>query len=536
MRALTAPALVLVLCLFGLTPATAQRPPGPGPGAPPAQAKRDAGKPPASEVESLSREDHIVESAHVVTIDGREVRYTAHAGTLTLRAEDGKARANVFFIAYTRDGIADPSQRPVTFSFNGGPGSSSVWLHLGTLGPKRVLMDDQGLPLAPPAALVNNEFSILDVSDLVFIDPVSTGFSRAADGQDAKQFHGLREDVEAVGEFIRLYLARHQRWTSPKFLIGESYGTTRAAGLSNHLQQQHGIYWNGIMLVSSILNFQTARFERGNDLPFALFLPTYTATAWYHKKLAPELQADLRKTLDEAERFAMNDYTLALMKGNRLTAAERADIAARVARYTGLSPQYVEETNLRVEIMRFTKELLRDRRQTVGRLDSRFTGTDHDAAGERFEFDPSMSAIRGPYSAAINDYLRRDLKYESDLSYEVLTGRVRPWSYREYENRYVNVAETLRQAMNENPHLKVLVANGYYDLATPYFATEYTFAHMGFEPGIHDRVRMTYYESGHMMYIHLPSLRQLKRDIAAFVRDASAPATRPSPEPSAAMR
>ncbi|MGB6363961.1 MAG: peptidase S10 [Thermoanaerobaculia bacterium] len=460
------------------------------------------------------------ETSHQITIDGQVVAYTATAGTLVLKEEDGTAKASVFFIAYTRDGEKDPSRRPLTFSFNGGPGSSSVWLHLGTLGPRRVLMDDEGWPLPPPYRLVDNDQSILDVTDLVFIDPVTTGYSRPAPEEDPKQFHGIEEDVEWVAEFIRLYSTRFERWASPKFLIGESYGTTRAAGLAGHLQQRHGMYLNGIMLVSSILNFQTARFDVGNDLPYILFLPTYTATAWYHQQLDSELQQDLRATLDEVEEFARGEYAEALMLGDDLDPETANRIVQRVARYTGLSPEYVRQTNMRILIHRFVKELMREERRTVGRLDSRFTGSDRNAAGEFYEYDPSYAAIQGPFTATLNDYLRRELEFESDLPYEILTGRVRPWSYDEYQNRYVNVAETLRQAMTRNPSLKVFVANGYYDLATPYFATEYTFKHLGLDPDLRDQVSMGYYESGHMMYIHKPSLIQLKSDLAEFIRSA----------------
>ncbi|HSE41590.1 MAG TPA: peptidase S10, partial [Acidobacteriota bacterium] len=312
------------------------------------------------------------ETKHTVTIGGSAVSYTATAGNILLKEEIGKPRASFFFIAYTKTDVKDVKTRPVTFSFNGGPGSSSVWLHLGTLGPKRVLMDDDGRALPPPYQLVDNEYSLLDLTDLVFIDPITTGYSRPVPGEDPKQFHGVMEDVESVGEFIRLYATRFQRWSSPKFLIGESYGTTRAANLVNYLQRRHGMYFNGVMLVSSILQMQTARFDVGNDLPYILFLPTYTATAWYHKKLSADLQADLRITLKEVEQFALNDYTLALMKGKNLSKDEQGKIAERLSRYTGLSKQYIEQTNLRISIFRFVKELLRDQKRTVGRLDSRF--------------------------------------------------------------------------------------------------------------------------------------------------------------------
>jgi carboxypeptidase C (cathepsin A) len=464
-------------------------------------------------------EDKIVKSSHVLRIGGQEIRYTATVGTMVLRTEEGQPRANIFFIAYTRDD-ADAASRPVMFTFNGGPGSSSVWLHLGLFGPRRVVMDDEGFPLPPPYKLVENEYSILDVTDLVFIDPVTTGYSRAIPGDQARQFHGFREDLESVGEFIRLWTTRNGRWKSPKFLAGESYGTTRAAGLTGELQRRHGMFLNGVVLISAILNFQTARFDVGNDLPYALFLPTYTATAWYHKKLPADLQGNLRKALDEAERFAAGEYTLALMAGDALPPEKRADIARKVARLTGLSPEWVERANLRVEIGRFCKELLRDQKRTAGRLDSRFTGIDADAAGERYSYDPSMAAIQGPYTATMNDYARTVLKFESDLPYEILTGRVQPWSYAQFENRYVNVAETLRDSMTQNRNLKVFLAKGYYDLATPYFAAEYTINHMALDPSLRKNISQAHYEAGHMMYIHKPSLAQLKRDVAEFIRNA----------------
>jgi carboxypeptidase C (cathepsin A) len=393
---------------------------------------------------------------------------------------------------------------------------------MGVLGPKRVLFDDTGMPLSPPYKLVDNAYSLLDVTDLVFIDPIGTGFSRAIAGEKNKDFHGFQKDIESVGDFIRLYATRNQRWTSPKFLAGESYGTTRAAGLSGYLQERHGMYLNGLMLISSILNFQTARFGPGNDLPHILFLPTYTATAWYHKKLDAKLQANLRQTLDEVETFAIGEYATALMKGAALTGRERENIVRKVARYTGLSAEYVENSNLRIEIHRFCKELMRNKRRHVGRLDSRYIGIDRDAAGEGPENDPSMNAIMGPYTATLYDYVRGDLKFEIDLPYEILSSKVwQNWSYKEFENHYVNVAETLRSAMCRNAHLKVFVANGYYDLATPYFATEYTFNHLDLEPELQANIDMGYYEAGHMMYVHLPSLVKLKKDLAEFVARAS---------------
>jgi carboxypeptidase C (cathepsin A) len=480
-----------------------------------------------------SNRDTISITRHSVAIGGEVIRYTVTTGTVVLREEvekkgdhtgesDGEQpRASIFFIAYTRDDVDDLSIRPVTFSFNGGPGSSSVWMHLGLLGPRRVHMDQIGNAPPPPYRLVENEFSLLDVTDLVFIDPVSTGFSRVVPGEKAETFHGFKKDIESVGDFIRLFTSRYGRWTSPKFLIGESYGTTRAGGLSGYLQERHGMYLNGIMLVSSILDFQTALFNPSNDLPYMLFLPTYTATAWYHQRLDAELQHDLRRTLDEVEQFALNDYALALLKGSGLSAIERTTIAKQLARYTGLSLQFIEASDLRIPINRFVKELLRGDRRTVGRLDSRFQGIDRDAAGEGHEYDPSLAIIKGPYTATLNQYVRADLCFESDLPYEILTGRVHPWSYAEHENQYVNVSDTLRKAIAMNPFLKVFVANGYYDLATPYFATMYTFNHLGLDPSLQPNISMAFYEAGHMMYIHLPSLQQLKQDLAAFIAGAT---------------
>ena len=472
-------------------------------------------------------EDNIVQTTHTLTIGGKQIHYTATTGTIVLKVESEKedksegekAKASIFFVAYTKNDVVDTETRPITFAFNGGPGSSSVWLHLGLLGPKRVHMDDTTL-LPPPYKLVENEYSLLDVTDLVFIDPVSTGFSRAVPGEKPKDFHNFTKDIESVGDFIRLYTTRYQRWNSPKFLAGESYGTTRSAGLSGYLQTRHGMYLNGIMLISSILNFQTAQFTNGNDLPYILFLPTYAATAWYHKQLDADLQADLQATLAEVEAFALGEYATALMQGSALPTEERQTIAAKLARYTGLSAAYIERTNLRIEIMRFTKELLREQGLTTGRLDTRFTGVDKDTAGERFEFDPSYAAIQGPYTAVLNDYMRRDLNFENDLPYEILKGLYQTWSYNTFENQFVDVAETLRQAMSINPHLKVFVANGYYDLATPYLATRYTFTHLGLDASLQQNYEMTYYEAGHMMYVHLPSMAQLKEDMAQFVKTA----------------
>jgi carboxypeptidase C (cathepsin A) len=466
-------------------------------------------------------EERTSRTRHSVTIDGRTLPFTATAGTMVLKDEAGKAKASVFYVAYVREDVKDAAARPVTYSFNGGPGAAALWVHMGAFGPKVVERDPEGMGLAPPGRLIDNRYSILDLTDLVFIDPVSTGFSRPAPGEDAKQFHGLEEDIQWVGEFIRLWTTRNGRWASPKFVAGESYGTTRAAGLADYLQDRFGMELNGVVLISSVLNFQNQELDVGNDIGYVIHLPSYAATAWYHKKLAPELSGDLRALLDEVERFARGEYASALLEGDRLPPARRREIAERVARYTGLTPEYVERTNLRIDIFRFTKELLRTEGKTVGRIDSRFTGRDLDAAGESFEFDPSLTSVDGPYVAAFNDFLRRELKFEIDLVYERLA-RVWPWSYRGFQNRYVNVAERLRQAMTRNPHLEVLMASGYYDLATPYFDSVYTAEHLGLPPELRGNLRVAFYESGHMMYIRAADHAKFKQDLAAFYRDALA--------------
>lgn len=459
---------------------------------------------------------------HSMVLNGEEIQYTVTTGTIILKEEDvdegEKQKASVFYIAYTKD--SESPDRPVTFSFNGGPGSSSVWLHLGLLGPKRVLMDDEGQPIGPPHQLTINEYTLLDQTDLVFIDPVSTGYSRTVPKEKPEQFHSIKRDIESVGDFIRIWTTRNKRWICPKFLIGESYGTTRAAGLAGYLQRRHGMYLNGIMFVSSILNFITAQFDEGNDLPYILFLPSYTASAWYHKKLADDLQGDLKKSVQKAREYALGDYTLALMKGNTLEKEEKDRVITQLARLTGLSESYIEGTNLRINIHRFCKELLRDDGFTVGRFDSRYKGIDKDTVGETHELDPSYAVILGSYTACMYDYLRRDLEYETDLPYEILKSLYKTWTFENYQNHYVNTAKDLRQGFQLHPGLKVIVCNGYYDLATPFLATEYTFNHIPLPQEQQKNIEMTYYRAGHMMYLHKPSLQKLSEDLHAFIQEA----------------
>ncbi len=478
-------------------------------------------------------EDNLVTTKHKIRIRGKEMSYTATVGTIVLREEvdkEGhKAKAEMFFVSYVRDGIRNKKKRPLTFSFNGGPGSSSVWMHLGLLGPRRVPISpddsDPARRLAPPYEVTGNEFTLLEESDLVFIDPVGTGYSRHLSGEksDPHEFFSFRRDLDSMGEFIRLYTSRYGRWNSPKFLIGESYGTTRASALSGHLQDRHGLYLNGIMLISVVLDFQTLLFNTGNDLPYTLYVPSYAISAKYHGMLSAKYQKMSEdKFLEEVRTFAEGQYNLALMKGSRLEKEEKERVAAKLASYTGLTAEYILASNLRVPIMRFAKELLRHRGLTVGRFDSRITGVDKDDVAENFERDPSFDVVQGVYSACMNNYIRSELKFESDLPYEILSFKVLPkWKYDEHANDFVNVAETLRAAMMKNPHLQLFVANGRYDLATPFFATEYTLDHMGLKNGAEDNVQVAYYDAGHMMYTHKKSLVGLSKDIRQFVKRSS---------------
>lgn len=460
--------------------------------------------------------DTATRTQHTLKIDGRELHYTATAGTLVLRSEEGKPQAGIFYIAYTKDGVKDEAARPVTFCFNGGPGSSAVWLQLGALGPERVVIKDNGLPYPPPYRVAQNPDSLLDISDLVFIDPVSTGFSRAVNPKEASRYHGVKGDIRSVGDFIRLYLTHYNRWGSPKFLAGESYGTTRAAGLSGYLQNR-GIYLNGVVLVSSVLNFQTLAFNVGNDLPYVLYLPSYAATAWYHKKLAPGLEADFQQTVREARQFAFGEYASALLAGDSLSKAQRTDVVDKLSRFTGLSKQYIEDSNLRVPVYHFVKQLLRDQRRTVGRFDSRLEGMDRDAAGSTFSYDPSFASVNGVFTGAFNGYLRNFLNYKKDRPYTILSRKVWPWKF-DADNRYLNVADTLRQAMTENPYLRVFVGCGYFDLATPFAQAQYTVDHLQLDPSLRSHIVLHYYKSGHMIYLKKPSLAKLKKDLAAFYR------------------
>ena len=484
----------------------------------------DAAQPaPAESAKPADPTDDLVERKHTLAVGRKKLAYTSQTGRIVLREEvieEGKAsgfkpKATVFVTAYTLDG-ADRRKRPVTFAFNGGPGSSSVWLHLGLLGPRRVVTGDVGTPVPPPYDLVDNIESLLVHSDLVFIDPVATGYSRAAEGVKPADYHGFTRDIESVGEVIRLWTSRNGRWMSPKFLAGESYGTLRAAGLAAHLQSRHGMFLNGIILVSSVLDLGTIVFSEGNDVPYALYLPTYAAVAHYHGKHPGRT---LRQVIDEAEAYAAGDYPRVLARGHRLSVAERRAAVAKVARLTGLRREYVDRVNLRIEHVRYFTELLRDQGLSVGRLDARFTGPEPDGGREQFSADASYSHIQGPYTAAINQYVRDELGYENDLPYEILAGPVNEtWSYKEFEGRAVSAVTDLGATMRANPHLRVHVACGYYDGATPHFAAEHVAAHLPIPAELRSNVEFAHYEAGHMMYVHEPSRQRQSADLADFIR------------------
>jgi carboxypeptidase C (cathepsin A) len=517
---------VSVICVAALSigaahaqPPASQRP-GSAPGAQQAQPQMpavEAGGAPRHEV-APEKAAPPSQTSHTIRLDGRDIKYTATAGTLPIRLDDGKVAAQMFYVAYTKDG-EDRKTRPVSFLYNGGPGSASVWLHMGSFAPRHAQMAEDGFQPAPPYQLADNEDTLLDVTDLVFVDAIDTGYSRVVAGVNNQQFHDQEGDLRAFGEFIAGYLSAYNRWPSPKFLIGESYGTIRSAGLSQELQARHGVELNGIVLVSSLLTYQTLSPAPDNDVAYAVQIETFAATAWYHKKLPADLQQKpLKQVVAEARTFAFGEYMAALTRGNTLGDAERRAMADKLARYSGLSSTFILNANLRVDSARFRKELLRDRRLVVGRLDGRYTALDADAAGERQEFDPSNTALQGAYTAMFEDYVKNDLKWESDLHYPT-SGNVRPWTY--VQNGYMDKTDALRQSMAKNPFLKVFVVCGYYDMATYVGGAEFNFSHLAYDRQITDRVSFGYYEGGHMMYIRPSAHKALKQDVAAFLKSAS---------------
>ena len=510
------------------TPETTQ--PESAPAAQPSAQPAPAAKP-AAEAGKESKELHydVSEVPPVVThqqatINGRVLHYTATAGRLPIKRADGKIEGEMFFVAYTLDG-ENPAQRPLTFAFNGGPGSASVWLHMGALGPRRVVLQPGGFMPASPYHLQDNQYSLLDKSDLVLVDAMATGWSRAEDDATTKKFLGVQGDLDAFGEFIRLYITRYGRWASPLFLFGESYGTTRAAGLAGYLADR-GISFNGIVLLSTAMDFQTLEFQKNNDLPYILIIPSYTMIAAYHHKLAPELTQDLAKTRAEVEQWAATTYAEALAKGDAMSPQERQSVIDQMARYTGLSKQVIDDANLRIDVAQFTHYLLLDQKLRVGRLDGRFTGPDPKGLMDTPFYDPTESALMPPFTAMFNNYVRNDLGYKTDMPYYVFAlneGLWRQWDWGSAVKGYPDTATALREAMVKDPYLKVMVLEGYYDLATPYYAADYVINHLDLPSNFRKNISVGTYDSGHMAYVNEQALAKMKQDVTRFM-DASMPA------------
>ena len=524
------PLIAAALCISLYTAQSAEPATSPTPA--PAETKATPAKPAGAEPSTLSVTEH------TITVNGQVLKYKATAGYLTLNEEKsdkdakpediakaagatppdpGKPKAKIFFIAYTREG-ADTASRPVTFAFNGGPGAASVWLHLGQLGPRRVNLPQLAPNPGPPYSLVDNEQTWLTDTDLVFIDPVSTGYSRPAVGTPAGEFHGYEEDVKSVGEFIRLYATQNNRWLSPKFIVGESYGGARAAGLCDYLQNEVNMYVNGVIIVSGVLNWQNLSYTPSDDTTYCLAVPTYASVAWYYKKEAPEFQQrDVNDVRRQAEDFATKDYMLALAKADELSDADRHQIADRLSAFTGLPVDYILRHHLRVKDYDFRAELLKSEGLAPGRFDSRYSGIVYDPDGDIG--DASFVAVRGAFAATINSYLRSELKFDSDLPYNVLTD-VQPWHFNA-ENRYLDVAAPLGQAMSDNPRLKVWVLTGAYDMAVPYYSTKYTLDHMHLEPAIRQNLTFSRYDSGHMIYTDQSAAKAMRDDFSRFLKSAT---------------
>jgi carboxypeptidase C (cathepsin A) len=454
---------------------------------------------------------------HSVSVQGKTINYTATVAQMPLRDAAGETEAHIFYMAYTLDGVADSTKRPVTFCFNGGPGSASMWVHMGGMGPRSPKLEPNGAMPPPPYQMKDNQDTWLDQTDLVFIDPVGTGYSRAKSIEVARRMNGVQGDIQSVGEFMRMYIARYNRQLSPLFIAGESYGTFRAAGLAGYLIDR-GIAFNGVVLIGTTLNLETI-WSRSDDLVYELQLPTQAADAYYHKKVSADLQRkDLKTFLKEAEGFAMGEYANALAKGDEISPAERKAVIDKLVRYTGLEARYLDETNLRFDVSHFARELLHDKQLTIGRYDGRLTGPSGLNVGETAEFDPSSTLITPPFTAVFTNYIRTELGYKTDMYYYP-SGGVQPWDYA-VQNGFGDTTAMLRNAMVKNPYMKVMVAAAYFDLATPYFAVEYTFNHMGLHPEMHKRISWDFYQSGHMLYIDSDSHAKLKHDFSEFVSSA----------------
>ncbi|MFQ5740657.1 MAG: S10 family peptidase [Acidobacteriota bacterium] len=505
--------LMLVLLSTGWGPALrAQEPPSKTPAS---ETKTPASPPPQAE-QSVTE--------HSITVEGKPLEYTATAGTLILRNEKDEPVASMGYVAYAKKGVEDFNRRPVTFAYNGGPGSSSIWLHMGALGPRRVAARDVEPTPPPPYKLVDNPHTLLDRSDLVLIDPVGTGLSRAVGKAKDKDFWGVDPDIESVSRFIAQYVSKNNRWNSPKYLLGESYGTMRSAGVVNYLQTREGMAFNGVILVSVFVDARTVVFVPGNDLAHILFLPTYAAVAWFHN-VVPNRPESLEAFLEDVRAFAAGDYADALMKGDRLDESERTAVVKRLSAYTGLDADYLDKANLRVTEGQFTKELLRRHHLTVGRLDSRFTGVSFNLLGEEASYDPQSASISPAYTAAFLHYYHNELRFGRGKTYTVSNRKLfTHWEFKHQApgtrfpiSSLPNTGPDLARAMGYNPGLQVLVLNGYFDLATPFFATEYTMDHLGLEESLRSNIHMKYYPAGHMMYLQESSLAQMKKDVSHFI-------------------
>jgi len=486
----------------------------------------DKDKPADSPISKDKEESSVTD--HTLKLGAQTIPYKATASTTLLKNEKDEPIALIYSTAYIRTDAKDVAQRPISFIYNGGPGSASLWLHMGAFGPRRVVTSNAEPTPPPPYKLVDNTGTLLDKTDMVFIDPVGTGFSHAVGKAQDKDFWGVDEDVKSLAQFITTYVNRNNRWNSPKFLIGESYGTFRSAALGNYLQQRDGMYLNGIDLISSVLDLGTIAFHTGDDTPYILYVPSYAVTAWYHK-LLPNRPENLDAFLQEARQFAQTEYATALMKGSRLTSSEKADVAKKLARYTGLSEDYLIKANLRVKLFQFMEELQRTRGLTTGRLDARYTGLTYNLLAETANSDPQSDAVTGAFTAVFNSYVRDELKFGQDKPYHAISSGVgNSWDWKHQSDGYgfpgsPNVEGDLVQAMLTNPHLKVEVENGLYDLATPFFATEYTMEHLGLPEKLQSNIALKYYDAGHMMYVREEDLNKLKANIAAFIDSAAKP-------------